>query len=108
VTLKLMAEVRPEFRAEILAPDRGTLVFDAAPRQVAECVRQPRTRGLCKGHHNARAAEGRPDLDGFTASASPEGVGRKELTVCVVEGCGRSTSAAPAPPVSPTWPRPPG
>ena len=84
---KLMAAVRPEFRADILVPDRGAMVFDAAPCQVPGCVRQPRTRGLCKGHYYAWASEGRPDLDGFAASASPEGLGRKELTACQAAGC---------------------
>ena len=84
---KLMAAVRPEFRAGILVPERGALVFDVAPCRVPGCVRQPRTRGLCKGHYNSWVAQGRPDLDGFAATASPEGLGRKELTVCVVTGC---------------------
>ena len=84
---KLMAAVRPEFRAGILVPERGALVFDVAPCGVPGCVRQPRTRGLCKGHYNSWVAQGRPDLDGFAATASPEGLGRKELTVCVVTGC---------------------
>ena len=84
---KLMAAVRPEFRARILVPERGALVFDVAPCGVPGCVRQPRTRGLCKGHYNSWVAQGRPDLDGFAVTASPEGLGRKELTVCVVTGC---------------------
>ncbi len=84
---KLMATVRPEFRVDILVPERGALVFDAAPCQVPGCVRQPRTRGLCKGHYYAWQQEGRPDIDAFAATASPEGLGRKELTVCVVQGC---------------------
>ena len=52
---KLMAAVRPEFRVDILVPERGALVFDTAPCRVAGCVRQPRTRGLCKGHYYALA-----------------------------------------------------
>ena len=63
---KLMAAVRPEFRAGILVPERGALVFDVAPCRVPGCVRQPRTRGLCKGHYNSWVSQGRPDLDGFS------------------------------------------
>lgn len=74
---KLMAAVRPEFRAEILVPDRGALVFDAAPCRVPDCVRQPRTRGLCKGHYNGWVAEGRPDLDEFAAKASRRASGAR-------------------------------
>ena len=84
---KLMAAVRPEFRVDILVPERGALVFDTAPCRVPGCVRQPRTRGLCKGHYYVWQQEGRPDIEAFTTTASPEGLGRKELAVCVVSGC---------------------
>jgi hypothetical protein len=84
---KLMACVRLEFRVDILVPERGGLVFDTAPCRVPGCVRQPRTRGLCKGHYYKWKDEGRPDIEAFTATASPEGLGRKELTVCVAPGC---------------------
>jgi integrase len=84
---KLMASVRLEFRVDILVPARGGLVFDTAPCRVRGCVRQPRTRGLCKGHYYKWKDEGRPDIEAFAAMASPEGLGRKELTVCVVPGC---------------------
>ncbi len=84
---KLMATVRPEFRVDILVPERGALVFDTTPCRVPGCVRQPRTRGLCKGHYYAWQQEGCPDIEVFAAAASPEGLGRKELTVCVVPGC---------------------
>ncbi|WP_199746811.1 hypothetical protein [Amycolatopsis sp. WAC 01416] len=40
---KLMAAVRPEFRVDILVPERGALVFDTEPCRVPGCVRQPRT-----------------------------------------------------------------
>ncbi len=84
---KLMACVRLEFRVDILVPARGVLVFDTAPCRVPGCVRQPRTRGLCKGHYYKWQDEGRPDIEAFAATASPEGLGRKDLTVCVVPGC---------------------
>lgn len=84
---KLMAAVRPEFRVDILVPERGALVFDTAPCRVPGCVRQPRTRGLCKGHYYRWQQDGRPDVEAFAATASPEGLGRKDLTVCVAPGC---------------------
>ena len=84
---KLMAVVRPEFRADIVVPDRGSLVFDTSACRVPGCVRQPRTRGLCKGHYYSWKDRDRPDIDAFAATASPVGLGRKELTVCAVPGC---------------------
>jgi integrase len=83
----LMAAVRPEFRVDIFVPERGALVFDSAPCRVPDCVRQPRTSGLCNGHYYRWTDAGRPDIDGFAATASPEALGRGELTVCVVAGC---------------------
>lgn len=84
---KLMAAVRPEFRVDILVPERGALVFSSAPCQVPGCVRQPRTRQLCKGHYYQWQQEGRPDIDVFVTTAVPEGLGRKELTGCLAPGC---------------------
>jgi len=84
---KLMAVVRTEFRAHIVVPERGALVFDASGCRVPGCVRQPRTRGLCKGHYCSWKDQGRPDIDVFAATASPVGLGRKELTICAVSGC---------------------
>jgi integrase len=84
---KLMAAVRPEFRVDIYVPERGALVFDLAPCLVPGCVRQPRTRGLCKGHYYQWKDEGRPDITAFAASAVPEGLGRRELAACLVPGC---------------------
>ena len=60
---KLMAAVRPEFRADIFVPERGALVFGAAPCRVPGCVRQPRTRGFCKGHYYRWKDAGRPGID---------------------------------------------
>lgn len=84
---KLMAAVRPEFRVDIVVPKRGALMFDTAPCRVPDCVRQPRTRGLCKGHYYQWKDAGRPDIETFASAASPEGLGRKDLTVCAVPGC---------------------
>ncbi len=84
---KLMAAVRPEFRVDILVPERGALVFDSAPCRVPGCVRQPRTRRLCKGHYYKWKDEGRPDIEAFAATVSPQGLGRRELTACIVPGC---------------------
>jgi integrase len=84
---KLMAAVRPEFRVDIYVPERGALVFDAAPCLVPGCVRQPRTRGLCKGHYYQWKDERGPDIETFAAAASPEGLGRRELAACLVPGC---------------------
>ena len=84
---KLMATVRPEFRVDIYVPERGALVFESAPCLVPGCVRQPRTRGLCQGHYYQWRGEGRPDIEAFAAAASPEGLGRRELSACLVPGC---------------------
>ena len=59
------------FGVDIRVPQRGALVFDAAPCRVPGCVRQPRTSGLCKGHYYQWTDAGRPDIEAFAATASP-------------------------------------
>ena len=104
-----MTAVRPEFRVDIYVPERGALVFGTAPCRVPGCVRQPRTRGLCKGHYYQWKAAGRPGIEEFAATASPKGLGRKELTVCVVPGCrygGAAGACRPSPGVLGTCGKP--
>ncbi len=84
---RLMAVVRPEFRVDILVPEPGALIFNAEPCRVAECLRMPWTRKLCRGHYYRWKQDGCPDMDVFAASACPDLLGRKELTECVVAGC---------------------
>ena len=68
---KLMAAVRPEFRADELAFDPADPVFGGAICRVAGCPRTARGgRGLCSGHHDRWTAEGRPGMDAFVAVTS--------------------------------------
>jgi hypothetical protein len=84
--VKLMALVRPEFRADIVVPDRGSLVFDRSGCRVPGACASPAPAGLC-GPLLLWKDQGRPDIDTFAATASPVGLGRKELTICAVPGC---------------------
>jgi hypothetical protein len=69
---KLLAAVRPEFRADELSFDPADPVFGGAICRVAGCPRTARGgRGLCSGHHDRWTAEGKPDLDVFVAVTSP-------------------------------------
>lgn len=43
--------------------------------------------GLCKGHYYQWRDKGRPDIEAFAATASAEGLGRRELSACLVPGC---------------------
>jgi hypothetical protein len=47
---KLMAVVRPQFRAEVLVFDPRDPVFGGPACAVPACVRPRRQRGLCEGH----------------------------------------------------------
>lgn len=49
---KLMAVVRPEFRAEVVQLDPADPVFGGPLCQVPDCRRPARSRGLCLGHHS--------------------------------------------------------
>lgn len=87
---KLMATVRPEFRANELVLDPADPVFGGAICRVASC---PRTawggRGLCAAHHDRWIADGRPDLDAFVVATSPRWHKQTPLACCRAPGCKR-------------------
>jgi integrase len=88
---KLLAAVRPEFRAEVLAFDACDPVFGSAECRVGGCARPARARGLCLGHHQRWVDAGRPDLAEFAAAADPGWKGSDARPVpCRVAGCGYS------------------
>jgi integrase len=87
---KLMAAVRPEFRADELAFDPADPVFGGAACRVAGCPRTARGgRGLCSGHHDRWTAEGKPDMDAFVAVTSSRWRRQSPLTCCRAPGCRR-------------------
>ncbi len=85
---KLVAVVRPPFRAEVLAFDPRDPVFGAPPCAVPDCGRPRRQRGLCTGHVHRWREHGYPDLAEFTAGANPQFWGQMALQRCIVDGCG--------------------
>jgi len=84
---KLVAAVRPEFRAEILIFDPRDPVFGAPPCAVSGCLRPMRARQLCWGHHTRWRAQGQPDLIDFARSSSPQWGGHRRLSACLVADC---------------------
>jgi len=90
---KLMAAVRPEFRAGDLVFDPRDPVFGGPPCAVSGCDRPHRNRGLCISHWHRWRASGRPDLAGFAATAGPGWHGHLPLTPCTVTGCNYGAAA---------------
>ena len=84
---KLMAAVRPEFRAEDLVFDPRDPVFGGPPCAVSGCDRPHRRQGLCTSHWQRWRASGRPALAEFTATAEPGWHGHLPLDSCVIAGC---------------------
>jgi len=84
---KLMAAVRPEFRADDLVFDPRDPVFGGPACAVGGCARPHRKRGLCSSHWQRWRASGRPDLAGFTAAAAAGWHGHLPLGSCVIAGC---------------------
>lgn len=86
---KLMAAVRPEFRADPLSFSVDDTVFGGTACGVAHCPRTARSRtGLCPGHHQRWHAAGRPELAMFTASTDPRWQRELPNGVCRATGCG--------------------
>ena len=90
---KLMAAVRPEFRAGDLVFDPRDPVFGGPPCAVSGCDRPHRNRGLCLSHWQRWRSAGRPDLAGFAATAEPGWHGHLPLNPCTVTGCNYGAAA---------------
>ncbi len=84
---KLMAAVRPEFRAGVLTFDPRDPVFGGPPCAVPGCERPARIRDLCWSHRQRWHDAGKPGLAVFTASTSPDWAGRRPPLACAVPGC---------------------
>jgi integrase len=84
---KLLAAVRPQFRAEDLVFDPRDPVFGGPPCGVSGCGRPHRNRGLCLSHWRRWRSAGQPDLAAFTATAEPGWHGHLPLSSCVITRC---------------------
>jgi hypothetical protein len=87
---KLMAAVRPEFRAGVLVFDLADPVFGGESCLVPQCGRTARAIGMCHGHHQRWVHAGLPDPGAFAVSDEAAGpwFGHASLTGCEVPGCG--------------------
>ena len=63
--------LRAEFNVEVYLPEPGDPVLGRTACRIRGCEGFTKAQGLCDGHHREWTATGRPDLDGFTAAASP-------------------------------------
>ena len=84
---KLMAAVRPEFRAGDLAFDPRDPVFGGPPCLVPGCERPAVGHGLCQGHRQRWAAAGRPDVARFAESTESRWRKDAPLARCQAPGC---------------------
>lgn len=89
---RLMALVRPEFRAEVLVFDAEDPVFGGGPCRVPSCQRHARSRGLCQGHHLRWQKQGRGGLEEFAASTDPRWHKQRPNLRCKVPECGYGSS----------------
>jgi integrase len=88
---KLMAAVRPEFRAGVLVFDPADPVFGGGTCQVKGCARPGRGGGgLCNTCRRRWIEAGRPAMEGFTAAGPGPRHGHAPLPSgqCRVAGCG--------------------
>ena len=85
---KLMAEVRSEFRSDVLEFGSEDPVFGGAECKVEGCGRTARGLGLCEGHRQRWHDEGRPAVEQFVVSTDPRWRRRQPNQRCRVPGCG--------------------
>ena len=86
---KLMAVVRPQFRADVYVPAPNDPVFIADQCAVAGCDRTAASiqRGLCNAHSLRFRKRGCPAMEDFLADPGPPTRGRRALKACAVAGC---------------------
>ncbi|MEU3774249.1 tyrosine-type recombinase/integrase [Streptomyces sp. NPDC032472] len=93
---KLMATVRPEFRAEVFCPPRDSPTFFPGECRVPSCP-SALTMGrllLCRTHHHRWAAADRPaDLDTWSAEEDTRLHQRNQVLDCLLSGCNRARAA---------------
>lgn len=85
---RLLAVLRPEFRADQFTFDATDGVFATGACRIDGCERQVRGRGICQGHLHRWVKQGRPDLDAFIATTDPRWQLQRPNQVCLVEACG--------------------
>jgi integrase len=69
---KLLATIRPEFRRDVLVFAADDPVFGGTACRVGMCGRVSfSSTGLCNAHYQRWSKQGRPDLEDFSAAASP-------------------------------------
>lgn len=85
---KLVAAVRPEFRAEVFQVDPADPIFGGPACRVSGCDRAARLHGLCTGHCHRWYGQGRPDLDTFAGRTVATMRGDSPFMSCAVAGCG--------------------
>ena len=90
---KLLAAVRPEFRAGMLAFEPADPVFGRAPCLVEGCERTARRAGMCDGHRQRWDKAGRPALGDFDPGGPWHGHAPLPSGQCQVDGCGFSVQA---------------
>ena len=91
---KLMAAVRPEFRASVLVFDPADPVFGRGVCLVEGCGWHVHGSGMCQGHLRRWHAAGRPDPARFPAAMTAPWHGHGPLPSgrCRVAGCGFGVS----------------
>jgi integrase len=84
---KLMAAVRPQFRAEVIVCGPGDPVLGVSACAVPGCDYPVADHGICNGHRLRWRSRGQPELAEFLTDAGPPLRGRAELSCCTVTGC---------------------
>ena len=84
---KLMAAVRPEFRASIYLPGPGDPVLGAGPCTVPGCDLPGKEHGLCSAHMLRWYRRGRPGMGEFLADPGPALRGHRTPRACLIDGC---------------------
>jgi hypothetical protein len=93
VLSKLMAAVRPEFRADVLVIDPHDPVFGGPPCRVSACERAARLHDLCEGHYQRWERHQRPEITEFAESTAATMRSHQVLQPCRAPACGNARNS---------------
>ncbi|MEV8632644.1 tyrosine-type recombinase/integrase [Streptosporangium sp. NPDC051023] len=92
---RLVAVVRPEFRAEVFHPPKNSPVFFQGICRIPSCPTAISfaAKELCQGHYQRWKASPGSDLEAFVAEEDVATLARMTILSCAIRGCQRARKA---------------
>jgi len=87
---RISAELRPEFAGEMILVDASDSIMGGPVCMAVDCERIGVLAGMCNAHHQRWAKAGRPEVQAWTSTVSPNTRWLDEPPACDVASCRRA------------------